>query len=61
MQFKTVCPSPLGDILLASDGAALTGLWFVGQAYCGAVCQPMRRMLQGCRFSNSRKHGSSHI
>lgn len=36
MQFKTVCPSPLGDILLASDGAALTGLWFVGQAYCGA-------------------------
>lgn len=36
MQFKTVCPSPLGDMLLASDGAALTGLWFVGQAYCGA-------------------------
>lgn len=36
MQFKTVCPSPLGDMLLASDGAALTGLWFVGQAYCAA-------------------------
>ena len=36
MQFKMVCPSPLGDMLLASDGAALTGLWFVGQAYCGA-------------------------
>lgn len=25
--------SPLGDILLSSDGTALTGLWFVGQKY----------------------------
>ena len=26
--------SPLGEILLESDGAALTGLWFKGQKYC---------------------------
>lgn len=26
--------SPLGDILLESDGAALTGLWFKGQKHC---------------------------
>ena len=60
MQFKTVCPSPLGDILLASDGAALTGgLW--GRRIAVRAYQPMRRMLQSCRFSSSCKHGSSHI
>lgn len=31
MNHLTFCPSPLGDILLASDGEALTGLWFEGQ------------------------------
>lgn len=28
--------SPLGPILLAGDGEALTGLWFLGQKYEGA-------------------------
>ena len=28
--------SPLGNIILASDGEALTGLWFEGQKYFGA-------------------------
>ena len=28
--------SPLGNIVLASDGEALTGLWFEGQKYFGA-------------------------
>ncbi len=28
--------SPLGGIILASDGEALTGLWFEGQRYFGA-------------------------
>ena len=28
--------SPLGDITLAADGEALTGLWFDGQKYFGA-------------------------
>lgn len=28
-------PSPLGGITLASDGEALTGLWFDGQKYYG--------------------------
>ena len=27
------CTSPLGDIVLASDGEALTGLWFEGQKH----------------------------
>lgn len=27
--------SPLGDITLASNGEALTGLWFEGQKYFG--------------------------
>lgn len=28
--------TPLGEVLLASNGAALTGLWFAGQKYAGA-------------------------
>lgn len=31
MNYLTFFSSPLGDILLASDGEALTGLWFEGQ------------------------------
>lgn len=30
------CQSPLGDLTMASDGKALTGLWFDGQKYFGA-------------------------
>ena len=33
MQYLAHYQSPLGDITLASDGAALTALWFDGQKY----------------------------
>ncbi len=33
MEYTHRCASPLGDILLASDGTALTGLWFEGQRH----------------------------
>lgn len=33
MQYRTTYTSPLGGMLLASDGCALTGLWFEGQKY----------------------------
>lgn len=33
MQYTIHYPSPLGDILLASDNIGLTGLWFEGQKY----------------------------
>ena len=35
MQYTQTYLSPLGRILLASDGDALTGLWFEGQKYFG--------------------------
>lgn len=37
MQFRQTYDSPLGAITLASDGDALTGLWFDGQKYFGAT------------------------
>ena len=37
MDCITCYPSPLGEIILASDGEALTGLWFAGQKYEGST------------------------
>ena len=33
MLYSTVYPSPVGRMVLASDGQALTGLWFAGQKH----------------------------
>ena len=35
--YTTHYASPLGGITIASDGAALTGLWFDGQKYFGVT------------------------
>ena len=37
MQYTHSYDSPLGRILLASNGTALTGLWFYGQKYFAAM------------------------
>lgn len=37
MQYINYFESPLGTLTMASDGEALTGLWFVGQKYYGAT------------------------
>lgn len=37
MEYTHRCDSPLGSITLASDGEALTGLWFDGQKYFPAM------------------------
>ena len=36
MKFTTTYESPVGSLLLASDGENLTGLWLEGQKYYGA-------------------------
>lgn len=35
--FTNNCKTPIGDIVMASDGIALVGLWFVGQKYFGST------------------------
>ena len=42
MDFLCHIPSPLGGLTLASDGEALTGLWFDGQAHYGAGLSDVR-------------------
>ncbi len=37
MTYLTTCASPVGPLLLASDGKSLTGLWFQGQKYFAAT------------------------
>lgn len=39
MEYTNHYDSPLGGITLASDGEALTGLWFDGQKYFGATLE----------------------
>ena len=45
MDYLSHCSSPLGPITLASDGEALTGLWFDGQKHFGATLSPQRMEL----------------
>lgn len=40
MTYLTTLPSPLGPLLLASDGTALTGLWLENQKYFAAGLDP---------------------
>ena len=40
MLHTTTYDSPLGEMLLASDGRALTGLWFEGQRHAAAGLSP---------------------
>ncbi len=35
-QYISTCPSPLGELTLASDGEHITGLWMAGQKHFGA-------------------------
>ena len=36
MKYAAKAQTPLGEVLLASDGSYLTGVWFAGQKYYGA-------------------------
>lgn len=40
MIYQTTIPSPIGPLLLASDGRALTGLWLENQKYFAAGLDP---------------------
>ncbi len=66
MVYTATWPSPLGPVVLRSDGDALTGLWFAGQANCpqlpesapAADCpvfDPARRWLE--RYFSGRDPG----
>ncbi|MBQ6823486.1 MAG: methylated-DNA--[Clostridia bacterium] len=45
MRYIQTCDSPLGQILLASDGEALTGLWLEGQPRRGLSADAEERAL----------------
>ena len=47
--------SPLGGITLASDGEALTGLWFDGQKFFGDTLQPQSREADLPVFQETRR------
>lgn len=48
-------PTPLGEVAVASDGAFLTGLWFVGQLYYGEPEKDAERSDTLPVFAETRK------
>lgn len=55
MDRAAVYLSPLGPMLLTSDGTALTGLWFRGQKYAPACPEPDRRDRDLPVFAQTRR------
>ena len=56
MLFRTIFyESPLGRILLAGDGEALTGLWFEGQRHFAATLPPDARPGEVPAFDQARR------
>ena len=50
--YSTSYPSPVGPMVLAADGEALTGAWFLGQRYFPAA--PMERRDDLAAFAAAR-------
>lgn len=55
MDSLCTCPSPLGEITLASDGRALIGLWFSGQRFDRLGLQPGAEMRELPVFAEARR------
>ena len=55
MQYTSHYLSPLGGILLASDGKALTGLWFDGQKYFACSLTPVHEEKPLPVFAETKK------
>ncbi len=55
MEYTNHFDSPLGGITLASDGEALTGLWFDGQKYFGATLTGEREEREFSVFQQAKQ------
>ena len=55
MEYVNHSISPLGEIILASDGEALTGLWFAGQKYEGSTLAAEHREKDLPVFDETRR------
>lgn len=56
MNYTIHYDSPLGGITLASDGHALTGLWFDGQRHFGSTLEPQATQITDLHiFDNARR------
>ncbi len=55
MHYTSRYSSPLGAVLLAADGDALTGLWFEGQKYFALHLDNERRELELPVFSTAKR------
>lgn len=55
MHYTSHYRSPLGNITLASDGEALTGLWFDGQRYFAAGLDPKHSEYKLPVFDDTRR------
>lgn len=55
MNYTAHYDSPLGGITLASDGHALTGLWFDGQRHFGSTLEPQATRITDLHIFDSAR------
>ena len=61
MDYISAVDTPLGPVLLASDGQALTGLWFRGQKHEGAGLSPETEARELPVFAETRRWLASYF
>lgn len=61
MDYIATADTPLGEALLASDGRALTGLWFRGQKHEGAGLSPEAEARELPVFAEARRWLASYF
>jgi methylated-DNA-[protein]-cysteine S-methyltransferase len=61
MDYIATADTPLGEALLASDGRALTGLWFRGQKHKGAGLSPEAEARELPVFAEARRWLASYF
>lgn len=55
MSYSVRYPSPIGELLIVSDGYAITGLWMDSQKYFGAGLKKMPQEMAANEFSVLRQ------
>ena len=57
MYYSTDYESPLGEMLIVSDGEAICGVWFYGQKHFKSTVIGKQFMMMACLFLKRQNNG----